>query len=255
MVLIQLVSGLGGAPTAWAQIDNSALPCTAEPTYFPRGDHWAVVPGTDTDADGQPDATCDTGSCDGPIPIVFEQHSGGAPGVDGFAAQDAIFRAFATWMNQTCSGGAFPNILVLDGVLLGLPDYPTRDRGDSLGFRNIIYFVIDPGSWEADSLTVALTTQLFTGDTGWTATSDMEFNAIDFDWRARPSLGDGSRGALSGCTAGNANCYDVESVALHEAGHFIGLNHVTCSDAVMFSQGAGTQGAKPAQRARGGGDL
>jgi hypothetical protein len=67
-------------------------------------------------------------------------------------------------------------------------------------------------------------------------TSDMEMNGVNYRFRARPAAGAPSEG----CAAGTSGCFDTESVVLHEAGHFIGLNHVSCADAVMFPQGSGS---------------
>jgi len=55
-------------------------------------------------------------------------------------------------------------------------------------------------------------------------TSDIEFNAVHFDWRYSDS----------GCTGGDAGCYDLLTVAIHEVGHWFGFAHVLCTDAVMY---------------------
>jgi hypothetical protein len=159
-------------------------------------------------------------------------------------------------MNTSCSG-SWPNVFAADAHFdadaLGYPVQPlydTRDRGDTwvcpgggvcgtacatntcnlTAAANIIYFV--PSGWGsiADSNTVALTTNLFIPDTGFIVDSDMEFNDQHFDWRS----------ASAGCSASSATCFDIQTVALHEAGHFLGFNHVMCADAVMFPQGSGT---------------
>src|SRR5690606_17240684 len=62
-------------------------------------------------------------------------------------------------------------------------------------------------------------------------TSDMFWNDQHFNWRVG-----GSGCSLASC--GNpCNCFDVERVALHEMGHFIGLDHVTCGGAIMYYSG------------------
>ncbi len=226
------------AASAAAQIDNSALECGSGPTFYPRGDHWP----------NEPDANKD------PTPITYRQQRDGpsSPAIAGDSDLTAVHDAMATWMNHQCATG-WPNILVLDANLDftgGEPHYATRDRGDTWvcpqggvcgddcdsdtcnlqAAQNIIYFV--PSAWStiADRYTVALTTNLFIPDTGFVVTADMEFNDEHFDWRA----------GTAGCTAGAATCFDIRSVALHEFGHFLGLNHVMCADAVMFPEGSGT---------------
>ncbi len=235
-----LVLCLVCAPSSAFAVDNSALTCGSETaTYYPRGDHWPAVPPLNNN------------------PVVYRQQQDGAPGVPGVASLDAVNRAFNSWMEVTCGGAStYPNVLIVDGMALtpALPDWETRDRGDVyacpdgsecssancdtaecnlMSAENVVYFVTD--DWEgltgADAMTVALTTNLYIPDTGFTITSDMEFNAVNFDFRV-----DG----VGGCTAGSSSCFDVESVALHEAGHFLGFNHVMCTDAVMFPQGNGT---------------
>jgi len=225
--LILLMSCLSGS--VQAAIDNSVLDCGASGvTYFPRGDHWPA----------QWDAV-------GILPVLFRQQRDGAPSISNNADLDAVSTAFITWMNHRCAGNLSPDILVEDSH----NDYENRDRGDVWSCatggacneectggcklddaQSIIYFVTQ--NWEgiADSKTVALTTTLSIPDTGFTVDADMEFNAENFGWRV----------GASGCTAGAANCFDIESVALHEAGHFIGFNHVMCTDAVMFPEGSGT---------------
>ncbi|MBI3180194.1 MAG: matrixin family metalloprotease [Deltaproteobacteria bacterium] len=214
---------------AAAQIDNSALECGSSDTYFPRGDHWPMR-GSDTPAG--------TG-------VTVRYQPNGADGVTSGAAQTAIQNAFNAWTNTTspCS----PNIDVTRGT-----DYPSRDRGDSYvcvspagpctssctagcnlqSYNNVVYFVNTTAAWAeiADSQTLALTTNPFIPDTGYTVTSDMEFNDAYFNWRV----------SGSGCSSSSSTCYDVFTVAIHEAGHFLGFNHVQCADAVMYPSGTNT---------------
>ncbi|MBI5508878.1 MAG: matrixin family metalloprotease [Deltaproteobacteria bacterium] len=218
---------------AVAATDNSALECgSTTATYFPRGDHWPGVPPVDTN------------------PVIYSQQQDGAPGIGNYESFNAVQAAFATWTNVQCSG-QFANVYIVDGIEGQIPDYPTRDRGDVwvcpdgtdcssancdvdtcglTAVENIVYFVISGWDAIADAGTVALTTNLYIPDTGYIVTADMEFNAVNYQWRANGS----------GCPSGQSTCFDVETVALHEAGHFLGFNHVMCTDAVMFPQGSGT---------------
>ncbi|MEE8408965.1 MAG: matrixin family metalloprotease [Myxococcota bacterium] len=220
---------------AQAAIDNAALECGSDAgnnTYFPRGDHWAMTPPIDANA------------------VLFRQQYQGAPTISDGSDLVAMHRAFATWMLTPCAGGLAPNILIDDAFArIDQADYDSRDRGDTyrcpgggvcgeacqtnecdiISTQNILYFVVSNWAAIADPLTVALTTNLYIPDTDMIVTADMELNAVDFQWRTD-----------SGGCSGNT-CYHVETVALHEAGHFIGFNHVQCADAIMFPQGAGTE--------------
>ena len=231
---------------AHATTDNSALTCgSTTATYYPRGDHWPAIPPI------------------GNNPVIFLQQKDGAPGAAAADSLTAVNNAFKTWMLVKCpisNPTDYTNVRVIDGydATPQVARYANRDRGDVkkcpsgadckaancdtetcdlIWAQNIVYFVV-PGSlgedkWSviADPATVALTTNLYLPDTGYLVTSDMEFNAVNYQWRV----------GSTGCTSGQSSCFDVETVALHEAGHFLGFNHVMCSDAVMFPQGTGTQ--------------
>jgi MYXO-CTERM domain-containing protein len=80
-----------------------------------------------------------------------------------------------------------------------------------------------------DATTIAATTNTYTSDTGLTVDADMQFNGEQFTWRV----------GGTGCVSGDPNCYDIETVALHEIGHFIGLNHVSCTGSVMYPSASG----------------
>lgn len=213
---------------AQAELDNEALTCGSEsPTFFPRGDHWPMDPDVPNFA------------------VTYQVQADGYENITSNQDLEAVRRAFATWMAATCAGGN-PNIGVTEGAL-----FQNSGRGDEyqcpgpyggecgidcesntcdlLSVRNVVSFV--HSGWEnvADSQTTALTTTLSFADTGYIITADIEFNADQFGWRA----------AGEGCSAGTANCFDIESVALHEIGHFLGFNHVMCTDAVMFPKGSG----------------
>lgn len=210
---------LSAAPALAIELDNGVLKCGDEATYFPRGDFWSVIRGTG-----------------GPQPIVYKIHAGGLDAINGDIENQAIAAAFNTWGAVTCAGGP-PNIVLQRGA-----DWPTRDTGDTIEnnalvldqVNNVVYFVIDRAAWDAaevDDAIVAYTNNLASA-AGPIVTADMQINAAYFQWRATAG------GQTSGCAkpaAGAAStCYDVGNTVLHEVGHFIGLNHVSCTDAVMY---------------------
>jgi hypothetical protein len=72
--------------------------------------------------------------------------------------------------------------------------------------------------WRYSALTLGLTTTSFYPSTGQIIDADMELNN-NVVWDDQ----------------GAANAYDYESVVLHEAGHFLGLNHTASQVAVMYA--------------------
>ncbi len=79
--------------------------------------------------------------------------------------------------------------------------------------------------WRYSSATLALTTVTYTNGTGELIDADVELNN-DIDWSDTAAAG----------------TYDYESVALHEAGHFLGLDH-TASTTLAVMYAAVPQGA------------
>lgn len=196
---------------------DKPLACIGTDTFFPRGDHWAMLPGQ---------------------AITVHYQSGGpvqptTMSLAADAANAAVQAAFVTWTAASCDGLGTPDLRITTGT-----PYANRDRGDSPStgvYTNVVYWVTDQNAWAADAFTVALTTNLYNVETGFDVTADMEFNNIQYTWRTSDS-----GGATHGCDPSAANCYDVGTVALHEAGHFLGLNHVSCTDADMYPSGAGS---------------
>lgn len=229
-----LSAGLIGVATLalwWIPGEASAnqaqpLNCSASgPTYFPRGDHWA------------------------PQNNIVEYRISNQS-VKGFASVStvagAIQRAMDTWMGVRCGGlscsdvecdgsGPIPYLRATRGA-----DYPARYSNDEVDIviqqigsppqpwqvDHVISFI--PSGWTAnvadqDTLALTISTQL--KDSGYVLTSDIYFNDEFWKWRV----------GASGCKSGN--CYDVERVALHELGHFLGLHHVTCAGAIMYPSG------------------
>ena len=142
----------------------------------------------------------------------------GGPGVGATELQDAVGRAFATWQAVPTSAITYQ----FAGATAALPG---RDDGVStLGFQS---------RPDMDRV-LAATSFLVDASTGALIESDIVFNSA-FAWSVAP--------------AGEANRFDLESIALHEIGHLSGLAHsalgetelrdgggrrVLASEAVMF---------------------
>jgi hypothetical protein len=151
-------------------------------------------------------------------PVRYFVANAGVPGVTAADFQAAVGRAFATWE-------ALPTASITYQFAGLTAAAPARDDGlSTLGFQN---------RPELDRV-LASTSFVLDAATGALLESDIFFNSA-FPWSVAPD--------------GEANRYDVESIALHEIGHLSGLGHsalgetelrpaggrlVTSSDAVMF---------------------
>jgi Matrixin/Carboxypeptidase regulatory-like domain len=151
-------------------------------------------------------------------PVRYFVTNQGGPGVGATELQDAVGRAFATWQAVPTSAITYQ----FAGATAALPG---RDDGVStLGFQS---------RPDMDRV-LAATSFLVDASTGALIESDIFFNST-FAWSVAP--------------AGEANRFDLESIALHEIGHLSGLAHsalgetelrdgggrrVLASEAVMF---------------------
>ena len=94
-----------------AHAQGGIIECSADKTFFPRGDHWPVVP----PAAANPIEYVN--QAQGPV-----QSNAMSPAV----VHATVDRAFAAWTDISCRGdGASPNIAVSRG-----PDYPQRNTGN-----------------------------------------------------------------------------------------------------------------------------
>jgi hypothetical protein len=140
------------------------------------------------------------------LPVRWFATDRGAPGVSASAFQQAMARAFATWEAVPTAAIAFQFVGFTgsepfddDNVsVLGFQAHPEMER--VLGATG---FVID---------TV----------TGEIVESDIFFNTA-FAW--------------STAAAGDPNAFDLESVAVHEIGHFIGLGHSALGETEVRPEG------------------
>lgn len=152
------------------------------------------------------------------LPVHYRVYELGIDGVTAPQFRDAIARAFATWENVPTAGIRY----TYDG-------FTTSSRPGDEDFTNSLGFDDRP---ELDRV-LASTSLLVDEETGALIESDIFFNSA-FNWSVAP--------------AGAAGAFDLETIALHEIGHFSGLGHsalgetelgvggrrVLAAEAVMF---------------------
>jgi MYXO-CTERM domain-containing protein len=150
----------------------------------------------------------------GSLPIPYRINLASAPasiGPDG--ARSAIEAGMASWAAPTCTRWRAVNAGTT-AVTRG----NSRDRENS--------FLWISGSWPAElgdvRSTIGVTTPVWTVG-GYFIDADIQFNNVGFRW------------SLNGA----AGTVDTQSIATHEEGHFLGLDHSSSSAAVMYASYSG----------------
>jgi matrixin len=127
-------------------------------------------------------------------PVRYFVNDRGVPGVTSGDLQAAADRAFSTWQAVPTSSIAYQFV----GMTAALPG--EEDGQTTLGFVA-----------RTDLNRVLASTNILLDDaTGEILEADIFFNSV-FRWSVAPS--------------GQANSYDLETIALHEIGHLSGLGH------------------------------
>lgn len=135
-------------------------------------------------------------------------------GVDYDTIHAITERAFGRWTSAGCAGDT-PSMGISD---FGPASCEEPEYNSSAPNANVIMF--RDGDWpdEYDAAAVAHTVITFNTDTGEILDADIEVNSF------------GTRLTTSDTNVG----YDLESIIVHEAGHFLGLDHSHVEDATMF---------------------
>jgi hypothetical protein len=140
------------------------------------------------------------------FPVRYFVNSTGTTGVTPQQFQAAVDRAFTTWHNV-------PTVSI-SAQFVGFVQAPpfVEDGANVLGFLNR----------PDQDRTLAATTFTVDETNGRLLESDIFFNTA-FSW--------------STAEAGGTDRFDVESIALHEIGHFFGLSHSALGETELISGG------------------
>lgn len=148
------------------------------------------------------------------LPISYRVNTASAPSSIGAAgALSAVQGGFASWAAPVCSAWR-----------TNYAGTSTLARANQRDRSNDILWI--SGAWPAElgsvSVTIGVTTPVWTVG-GYYFDADIQFNNVGFTW----SMG-GARGTV-----------DTQSIATHEEGHFLGLDHSPLTSAVMYAAYSG----------------
>jgi hypothetical protein len=146
------------------------------------------------------------------IPVPWSLNAGGAPELGQAITQQTLTASFGAWSDVECSflSFSYKGVVTVSPSDVGTMDYD----GDN------VMIWIEPGQWPGEWVDAfAVTVPLFEENSGRIVDADILFNR-NFDWSIAV---DGEPGKA-----------DLQSIATHEIGHLLGLDHTPPPDATMF---------------------
>lgn len=146
-------------------------------------------------------------------PVVYRLHPDGTKDVRDGSALVAIRKAFSTWQSVACSFLQFQE---------GPWVEPKSVAND--GVNKIFWAEGGRDQWADPPATIALTYTFFRTEDRIITDADMRVNGVD--WRFTTTMSEAGTGTPAKV--------DVETVILHEIGHFFGLDHSNDPAAVMY---------------------
>lgn len=149
---------------------------------------------------------------DGSVELLVDRAGSMMLGISGDDTQQAVERAFSTWMSADCPGGGHPSFAANTELKSGLEvDYTDSGTNQSV----VVY---QDGTWPYETGAVGKTFLAFALDTGDMVDADVAFNSADFPLAIDPTSTDE---------------IDLEAVLTHELGHVLGLAHSDAPGATM----------------------
>ena len=146
-----------------------------------------------------------------PVPYIINSQCAGTQ-EDKTACLDAVQKSFATWTAPDCTVLKFDAQGTTDRTDVG---YDQANPGQNI---NLIVWTF--ANWPYEAAALALTTTTYMPSTGVIVDADMEVNGQNFEWRALATP--------------DSRYTDIQNVVTHEAGHFIGLDHVNDTASTMY---------------------
>jgi hypothetical protein len=139
------------------------------------------------------------------LPMKFSIHQAPAPGVTAAATQTAVRASYTTWSSVSCS--------YFKSKDMGVVNLPQGDENDDVNTH--VWLSSWPSSYDANALGIT-----------WTQYDPSSGKILDADTHYNPQF--------TWSTTGSLSAIDVQSVATHEIGHQLGLDHSSDQNATMF---------------------